>query len=205
MAYGSNGNIEMIKRELSSVYHDLPNQTDKFIFIRELMMHVAAIKGKHNEDINRSLPADKHHAQRMLDGLIVGNHTLDEFQYFLASLLVKDGYNLDKNAFSWEEFKEVDTRLDDIIRSLDHIEASQEVLFEEFEAQKSFIRNEFESLRSNKVIGKKNFYQLALGKICSYTGNKIADQIFVAIKPQIVIFFAAQAPHLVETIQHQLK
>ena len=34
--------------------------------------------------------------------------------------------------------------------------------------------------RIDKVMGKKSFYQLALGKIGSYTGNKIADQIFEA-------------------------
>jgi hypothetical protein len=37
MVHGYTGNIEMIKRELTSVYYDLPYQTDKFIFIRELI------------------------------------------------------------------------------------------------------------------------------------------------------------------------
>jgi len=53
LIHGYIGNLEMIRRELSSVYYDLPNQTDKFVFIREILIHIAAIKGKYNEDIQK--------------------------------------------------------------------------------------------------------------------------------------------------------
>jgi len=200
LIHGYIGNIERIQRELSLLYYDLPNQTDKFIFIREILIHIAATKGKYNEDIQKNLPPNKAHAQRMLDGLNEANDTFDAFTHFLAGLLIKDGYNLDKNAFTYQENWEIQNKVDDIVSALEKIQAGQEILAEEFDAMKLQIEDEFKSLKSDTILGKKSFYHLALGKISSYAGNKIADGIFDAIKPQLLAFFTTQAPHLLDSL-----
>jgi len=140
----------------------------------------------------------------MLDNLNEANNTFDEFTHFLAGLLIKDGYNLDKNAFTYQESWEVQNKVDDILSALQKIQAGQEILSDEFETLKSQIEDEFKSLKSNTVLGKKTFYQLALGKISSYAGDKVADSIFEAIKPQLFAFFATLAPHLLETLHRFL-
>jgi len=205
IVHGYTGNMEMIRRELSSVYYDLPNQTDRFVFIREIMLHIIAIKGKYNEDIQRNLPQNKRgQSERMLSGLAEANDILDEFMHFLAGLLIRDGYNIDTNAFSYEEKVAVDEKLNNIIYTLEKLQAGQEVIYEEFEGIKAKIEEEFSKLKSETILGKKTFFQLALGKVGTFAGNKLADQIFEQIKPQLILFFATQAPHLLDSFQKLL-
>jgi len=59
----------------------------------------------------------------VLDGIKEANYILDEFQYPLAGLPITDGDSLDKNSFSWEEIRDLDTRLDAIIESLEQLKA----------------------------------------------------------------------------------
>ncbi|NNU34163.1 hypothetical protein HK413_08425 [Mucilaginibacter sp. S1162] len=93
--------------------------------------------------------------------------------------------------------------MDLILYKLDELKAGEEVLYNEFEDVRNQIKIDFLALQSQYPLGKKSYFQLALGKIASYTGNKLADEIFEALKPQIIAFLMLQSPQLVEHL-HKL-
>jgi len=126
----------------------------------------------------------------------------NKIRYRLYSIAkCEANYSFDKNTFSTEETIDIYSKIDNIIYTLTRLEAGQEIIFDEFEEVKSHIVHEFESLKSLPVLGKKTFYQLVLGKIASFTGDKIADFIFKELKPHIIALLLIHAPHLVEEVQ----
>jgi len=126
----------------------------------------------------------------------------NKIRYILYSLAkASANYTFDKNTFSSAEVMSIGAKIDDILYTLAKLKAGQEVIFNEFEEVKSHITFEFETLKSCPVLGKKTFYQLTFGKIATFTGNKIADEIFKKLAPHIIAILAVQAPHLVEEFQ----
>ncbi|SDS11260.1 hypothetical protein SAMN05216490_0563 [Mucilaginibacter mallensis] len=130
----------------------------------------------------------------------------NKIRYVLYSLAKKSAnYTFDKNTFSLEEIADINSKIDNITYTLTKLEAGQEVIFNEFEEIKSHISSEFEALKSLPVLGKKTFYELMFGKIATFTGDKIADEIFKILTPQIIALLTLQAPHLVEGFQKLIK
>jgi len=126
----------------------------------------------------------------------------NKIRYRLYSIAKNDAnYTFDKNTFSSDEVAEIHSKINDIQFTLSKLETGQEVIFDEFEAIKSHISNEFESLRTLPVLGKKTFYQLVFGKVASFAGDKIADEILKTLAPQILALLTLQAPHLIESFQ----
>lgn len=123
----------------------------------------------------------------------------NKIRYILYSLAKHSAnYNFDTNTFSVDEFVDVNSKIDDIIYSLRKLEAGQEILFDEFENIKSHISDEFEDLKKLPALGKKTFYQILFGKVSTFTGNKIAEEIFKKLEPQIIALILLHAPHLIE-------
>jgi hypothetical protein len=201
IVHGYVDNIKRIENTLSEQFWDLITPQDRLVYVREIMLHIVAIKNKYNEDINRSLPSNGILKNRMVDGLSEANNILDDLQYFLYGLLVKDGYNLDTNSFTFGETYDLNLKIDEILYKLDELKAGEEVLYNEFEEMKEKLKGDFESQKREYPLGKTKYFQLAIGKIASYAGNKVADEIFAALKPQILVFFALQYPHLLESVE----
>ena len=123
----------------------------------------------------------------------------NKIRYVLYSLArAETGYTFDKNAFSIAKVMSINTKIEDILFALQKLEVGQEVIFNEFDAVKGHITEEFQQLKSLPALGKKTFYQLMFGKVASFTGNKLADEIFKVLSPHIVAILAVHAPHLVE-------
>jgi len=100
----------------------------------------------------------------------------NKIRYVLYSLAKNiANYSFDKNTFSNEEVSDLHSKIDTIIFILSKIELGQEIIYDDIRSQ---ISKEFESLKTLPVFGKKTFYQLVFGKIASFTGDKIADEIF---------------------------
>jgi len=204
IAYGFTPGVDTIKSDLSGIYYDLANSNQRLIFIRQIMYHIADSKVKLIESINGSLPNANNLRENMLRGLEVSKNRLDDFQFFLCTLLIRDGYNLDTNAFTIEESFEINSKLDLILYGIDELKVGEEILFDEiqeYESTKEEIRNDLATLKTQTILGKKTYFQLFLGKICSYAGSKAADWVLDSVKPQIIAIFIVQAPHIKELIE----
>jgi len=129
----------------------------------------------------------------------------NKLRYVLYSLAETDtGYTFDKNAFSLSEAVSLKTQIDELLGALHQMTSRKDELHAEFEATRTQIAAEFENLKSLPALGKKTFYQLLFGKIASFTGDKLADEILKALSPHILALLALQAPHLVEQLQKLL-
>lgn len=105
------------------------------------------------------------------------NFAYESIGYDLKQELYRLGIRINDDAFSKEEKKQSDTKLDDILNSLDNLKAGQQVIFEELS-----------ELRDLYFLGKKKWYQLLLGKstdmiAAGIISETVSKQIIHDIKP----------------------
>ena len=194
MQYFLGGNPGLEPR-LRSAISDLFEDYEKLICIIELLNFLIREENNLKENINFNTKSP---------GQIANG--FNKIRYVLYSLAKTNAnYVFDKNTFTSDEVVNIESKINDIIYKLERLEAGQEIIFNEFELVKSHITDEFENLKSLPVLGKKTFYQIVFGKIATFTGNKIADEILKELAPYIVSLLKAQAPHLVGEFKKLIK
>lgn len=189
---GSNNGLEnRMQIEISKLFENY----ERLICIVELLNFLIAEENnlKSNISFNTKEPAT----------IVTGFNKIRYVLYSLAKSYAD--YNFDRNQFNTNDIADIITQINGIVDTLCKLEAGQEVLFDKFDEVKLQIVEEFENLKTSPVFGKKTFYQLMFGKIATFTGNKIADEIFKILAPQIIGLLAIQAPHLIEEFQKLLK
>jgi hypothetical protein len=188
---GNRGLEDRLKIEISNLYEDY----EKLICIVDLLNFLI------NEE--KILKDSVSFSTRDPAPITMG---FNKIRYILYSLAKNDAsYTFDKNTFSNEEVLDINSKINDIIYKLERLELGQEVIFDNVEEIKSQITQEFEALKSLPVLGKKTFYQLVFGKIATFTGDKIADEILKALTPSIIALLASQDPHLAAEFQKLIK
>jgi hypothetical protein len=178
---------------LEDIYYKLGSNQEKLVYIKEILTFL----------INKELTISKD-KRIQINSLQSRLYEIKLAKYFFYKQASSTGYNFDKNAFKNDEVYDISSKIDAIINALDEIKAGQEVLFDEFDTIRSEIKKDFESLKPDVVLGKNRFFKLALGSIGSYTGNKIADEIFAKLRPHIIALLVTQAPHLIEQVEKLL-
>jgi hypothetical protein len=104
---------------------------------------------------------------------------LHTIAYFLNQELETLGVIIDSNAFSSEEKLNLENRLDGLLKDNEQLRNGQEILF-----------NELQELKNLFYLGKKNWWQLLLGKTGEMVaggiiGETLSKQIVEALKPSI--------------------
>ncbi|WP_460692345.1 hypothetical protein [Mucilaginibacter puniceus] len=191
---GYEENLKITKDEIQMKSYDY-DSSEKVIFITEFLMHLTELKSKEKFKYIGYSNVSKVPPEKVRDDDYY--ETIEDLQVFLYRLARPD-YEFDKNTFTTDEFVDITQKLDDITYQLKELKAGQEVLYNEFEEIKNQIKADFESLKSDPPLGKKRFLKITLGTISSYAGNKIADEIFAQLRPQIIALLTIQAPHLLE-------
>lgn len=79
---------------------------------------------------------------------------------------------------------------------LDKLQVGQEVIFNEIDDLKS----DFQSLKSDYVLGKKRWYQRLLGITVTHAGEKGLDSVLEQIKPLLKTFFTTTVPHIISNL-----
>jgi uncharacterized phage infection (PIP) family protein YhgE len=187
LLYVRGGNHELESRLQEEVL-ELYDENERLICIKELLNHLTKVVEGFRQYVT--------YTDEDVDGI---NKSLNKIRYILYSLAKSTtGYTFDRNAFTNAESNELDSKINGIIEALNRLQAGQEVLYNQFEEVREQIKADFELLKTDKPLGKKRFIKIALGTIGSYTGNKVADEIFAQLRPDIVELLKHQAPHLLE-------
>lgn len=174
--------IDVLEGYVISAFDRLSSKEDKLIFLSELLNYL----NNHLDESNIT------HSQTSLPRYLDG---VNKFKYFLYSQAISIGYSFDKNAFTSEETTSLNIKLNDIIDALSQLQAGQDVVFNHIED----IKSDFESLKSDYLLGKKRWYQRAGGIVLSYAGTKGADEMYDALRPYLKKLLQ-QAPQLIEGV-----
>ncbi len=99
----------------------------------------------------------------------------EEYQHGnLVFLLTQDlnrlGVKFDQNTFSEEDKEKAESKLDKIIKDLEHLKMGQEVLLED-------LTKEINELRDLYFLGKKSWHQLLVGKVVEMTAGGIISEV----------------------------
>ncbi|MBW4889534.1 hypothetical protein KXQ82_07400 [Mucilaginibacter sp. HMF5004] len=90
--------------------------------------------------------------------------------------------NLEKNAFSPQQAKDLTRKIDAILIKIDELTVGQEVLYDFIDE----LKGDFDELKQEFPLGKKRWYQRATGIVFEFAANKGADVIFEeTLKPLI--------------------
>lgn len=193
---GYDDNINVIKSKFEENFNQLASIGDKLLFSKIVLLHLAKEKEKGIRSWQHQLLKDKLTVVLRQNEAEEENQKFEDLQYFIHKLLSKEKVYLNSDAFTIDEVESIHSKIDDIINSLTEIKAGQEVIFNEFELVKSGIKSDVESLKPEVVLGRNKFFKLVLGSIGSYTGNKVADEIFAQLRPSIISLLDTQGTHL---------
>jgi len=185
--YVSGGNHELgdrVEAEINTLY----NKTERLVCIGELITFLTedVIKVNSNPYNGYSENDKKMYAKG-----------INKLKYILYSLATSAcGYNFDTNSFTTEEVIDLDQKIDAVLSELKTVKVGNEVLGEMIEE----LQEEFNSLKSSYVLGKKTWKQKATGIVVSFAGNKGSDAVWDAIKPYLKDFMTNQAPEILHKL-----
>lgn len=187
---------EKIIQDIKSDFYYLKELRLKIVFVNEIILSVVKIKSEHEDNVVKySSKSNKlsSHNQLIQDSTL---DSLNEMLFFLYGLLRDSGYNLDTNTFSNEEVSDLNSKIDSILQKLNEIQLGQEIIFDDI----AELKNDFESLKSDYISGKKRWYQRAAGIVVSYAGTKGADEVYEQLKPLLHDFFTNHAQYFIDKL-----
>lgn len=173
------GGEDELYSEFDSALYQFKTDGLKITFIGELLLHLQRLK------IKNSIREGEHYV-----------NFINELQLYLYGLGLDCNYNFDTNAFEDSEVPNLNFKIDAILEKLNEIQLGQEIIFDEI----GELRKDFESLKSDYILGKKSFYQRAAGIVVSYAGTKGADEVYDLLKPLLTDLFKTETRHLVDGI-----
>lgn len=108
------------------------------------------------------------------------NFSHQNISYFLKQKLSRLGVQINSDAFTPDEKRQTDSRLDEILKDLSALKAGQQVIYED-------LQTEIEELRNLYFMGKKNWYQLLVGKsiemvAAGIISDSVSKQIITSFK-----------------------
>jgi hypothetical protein len=153
-----------ILEKAKEIVNDIDNPLDKIRFLNIILERNNIDYEKHKPKCGDPLRCNESFAY-------------EKVSYDLKQELSRLGVQINSDAFTSEEKKQHDSKLDDILYNLEILKTGQQVIFEEI--------NE---LRDLYFLGKKNWYQLLLGKstemvIAGIISETISKQIIESVKP----------------------
>ncbi len=107
-------------------------------------------------------------------------------QYFLTQELNRLGVHLNEDTFTDEEKEKSESKLDQILKSLNDLKMGQEIIYED-------LLKEINDLRELYFLGKRKWHQLFLGKCVDMVASGIASE---TVSKQIVDEFSKTFPNL---------
>jgi hypothetical protein len=181
------GLVSRVETEIYTLY----NAKERLLCIAELLTFLTDAVIKYNNN-----PFDGQSEEDKLKY----SKGIDKLKYALYSIAsTASGYTFDKNAFTYDEVGDLNQKIDAILSSLETVKMGQEVLGDMVEE----LTDEFNSLKSSYVLGKKTWKQKATGIVVSFVGKKGSDAIWDVIKPYMKDFFVNHSPELVHKLLSQ--
>ena len=154
-----------IDKDLNSLF----NKEDKYIYISQFFISLS----KSLMDARLRLTYENYNIE--VESLF------KEIRYFLYNKLNQLGVTTATGAFTSAEVAELNKKIDSVISTLETLKTGQQVIFEHIDD----VIEDYDSLKSDYIIGKKRWYQRAAGIIVSYAGEKGADALYETIKPAL--------------------
>jgi hypothetical protein len=176
---GIKGRIEDVYDYLREGVKRYNNKGHKIIFIGELLLFLDKQKG-YTGSSNKANYLE----------------LISYVQFELYCLASSYGYDFDTNAFSNNEVVDLNSKIDSILEKLNEIQLGQEIIFDDI----AELKDDFESLKSDYLLGKKRWYQRATGIVVSYAGTKGADEVYEQLKPLFHDFFSNTVHHFIDKL-----
>jgi len=169
--------------KLRSTFLDLASPNDQLIYLSEILSYLSRLEIQEKN----AIPFIERYYLSITKNI---NHA----QYYFYKQLSSIGYNVDTNAFSSDEMYESNSKIDEIIESLDNLKMGQSALGEEIQD----LKDELASLKSEYILGKKTWKQKATGILFSYFATKSSDAAWDIIKPYLADFIAQNGHEIIK-------
>jgi hypothetical protein len=170
---------------LRAKFYDLNTEEEQLVYISEILTFLT------NLDIaefnNKSRPAQNYKYFKK---------EITRAQYYFYKQANSIGYNFDGNTFNHEEVGGLNDKIDSILDSLETLKAGHEVLYNHIDE----LKKEFDSLKTDYILGKKKWYQRAAGVVATYSGTLVADSLFEPVKPLLHDLLASHASDFVQRL-----
>lgn len=149
LMYGP-GQYERIINETRTHVANIDNHLDKIKFLNTVLEYNSTSQENHSREcLNRDGDCDK-------------DFGYESISYYLTQELNKLGVQINSDAFTTEEKKQNESKLDEILIQIELLKTGQQVLFAEID-----------ELRNLYFLGKKNWYQLLIGKTTEMVASGI--------------------------------
>ncbi|RFZ82009.1 hypothetical protein DYU05_15375 [Mucilaginibacter terrenus] len=160
------------------------SSSDGFIFVSTLLNHILEIESSEIAKSKSQLEAitkSKNLDIEFISVIIEYQPLLDSIKYQLYTLAEKSGFRFSADSFQLTEIASLNTKIDSILDSLETLKAGQEVVYNHIDE----LKEEFSSLKTDYILGKKKWHQRAAGVVATYSGTLVADSLFDPVKPLI--------------------
>jgi hypothetical protein len=188
------GTNERIENDIQQEFLSLKTK-ERFVFVAELINKLLDVKIKHRTEFE-NWQSKNRLAVNAKSNFESTQGTIAELQYFLYSLLDDCGYDLNRDTFTENEAEVFDSKIDEILESVKIMKMGQEALGEELQD----LKDELESIKSEKILGKKITLQRLKGVTFEYLLDKLKDESYDVIKTLLIALLAQQGLNVTEII-----
>ena len=172
LMYGP-GQYERIINETRNHVADIDDPLDKIKFLNTVLEYNSTLQKKHSIECKNPEGCQKDFGYQSIT-------------YYLTQELTRLGVKLKSDAFTTEEKENTNIKIDEILTELSSVKAGQQVIYEE-------LQNELNELRGLFFLGKKNWFELLLGKGTEMVASGI---ISATVSTQIIHTVKTSFPQL---------
>ena len=149
-------NLDNLKSKLSSKLYNFERKRDKLDFLKILRQESVLALEEHKTTCNKT---NCDFVKEREIGIFVIDQAIDSTKKYYRYEPLSD------DAFTTEEESTLHSKLNEIADKLRDLGYGQEIIFEEIE-----------SLKNHFNLGKKNWFQLLIGKLIELTISKVLDK-----------------------------
>jgi len=121
---------------------------------------------------------------------------VNKIRYHLYQYGSDLGYDFRINTFSEEEAQSINIKINEILEIVKVVKIGQEVLGEELQE----LKDELESIKSEKALGKKITLQRLKGVTLEFLLGKLKDESYDVVKTALIALLAQQGLNVAEII-----